>query len=150
MTDKGFKNELARALARPDIDQLRASLAAYYDWSVRNLGRQTDDWPDELDFWFDQGRDSDRGLALVMLAAASYDDPDFLALVAAGLLENLLQKPTSELLQRVASEARKTARFRWMLDVPFRHAITPDARSVIDDAVGDMDCDGPLPPRPWA
>nr|WP_166175379.1 hypothetical protein [Altererythrobacter segetis] len=145
MSDKSFDSELARALARPDIDHLRASLAVYYEWIDRREG-----FPDELEIWFDQGKDSDRGLALVMLAAATYDDPDFLALVAAGLLENLLQKPSNELLQRIVSEARKTARFRWMLDVPFRHAIPAGVRSAIDKAVGDMDCDGPLPPRPWA
>jgi hypothetical protein len=109
---------------------------------------------DDLDEWmvpsYDRLLDEDMAIALVILAAAGSDDPEFLALVAAGLLENLLNHPSDEILERVATEARKTARFRWMLSGVYNHAIKhEDARKIIAKAVGDVCLDDPLPPRPF-
>src|SRR5215217_4013728 len=121
MADKYFFNELQRALARPDIDELKRQLGTYHRYSNA-------DWPEEAKADVDavmcaHWDDPDRGLAYVVLAMAEYDDPEFLSLMSAGLLENLLQNPTPEFVDSVATEARKTARFRWMLGIPFRHAI---------------------------
>lgn len=149
MSENAFENELARALARPDIDWLNKVVAEYHEWSARRGDEH--DWSDELDAWFEADRDPDLALALIILSAAKYDDPQHLACVAAGLLENILKNPSVEILDRVTAEACRTARFRWMLDVPFRHAIPdPNVRAVVNQAVGNMSCDGPLPPRPWA
>lgn len=148
MSDKSYFNELQRALARPDIDNLREQLGTFY----RHTGSN---WPDEVDSDMDavmcaHWPDPDRGLAYLALAMAEYDDPEFLGVMAAGLLENLLQDPTAEFLERIATEARKTERFRWMLGIPFRHAMPDRVWEKIEDYV-IKDVDGtPLPPRPFA
>ena len=148
MADKSFSNELQRVLARPDIDQLRGHLATYHNHTGT-------DWPDDVaeDMNFVMAAhwdDPERGFAYVILAMAEYDDPNFLGLISAGLLEDLLQSPTPELLERISAEARKTERFRWMLGIPYRHAISDRVwasfgKYVIDDRRGK-----PLPPRPFA
>lgn len=151
MTNQGFSNELGRALARPDADQLKAVLAVYHDWSAR--GGTDKDWEDELDLWFGADQDPDVGLALVLLAAATYDEPEFLALVAAGLLENLLQRsnrPSEEFLGRVLDEARRTERFRWMLSGVNRTGMISDQAVAIKRAVGRLTMDQSLPPKPFA
>ena len=148
MPDKAFFNELQRALARPDIDELRQHLDTYHQYSGT-------EWPDEANDHMDSvmtadWHDPDRGLAYLALAMAEYDDPDFLGLMSAGLLENLLQDPTPEFLERIATEARKTVRFRWMLGIPFRHAIPdPVWQKIKDFVIKDVD-NTPLPPRPSA
>ncbi|RYY09182.1 MAG: hypothetical protein EON55_18880 [Alphaproteobacteria bacterium] len=91
--------------------------------------------------------DPDLGLALVTLCASMYDEPDFLFLVSAGPLEDILRKPDQNILARVVAEARKSARFRWMLTGIFLHAISDVTRPVIVLAIGTMTDADPLPPR---
>ena len=147
MTEKSYSSELQRVLARSDIDKLRSQLATYYKHSAT-------EWPDEVNQDMDAVMDAysddpERGLAYVVLAMAEYEDADFLGLMSAGLLENLLQDPTPDLLDRIATEARKTARMRWMLGIPYRHAISARAWQKIKDYV-IQDVDGtPLPPAPF-
>lgn len=97
--------------------------------------------------------DPDKALAYVMLAAANYDDEDFLALIGAGLLEDILRDPSAEFLHRIVDEGRKTPRFRWLLSVPYRVAISEKAWDAIspfritgDHEEPERDC---LPPRPF-
>lgn len=150
MNKKTFSNELERALARPDIDQLRKSLETYQQWSDHS----SKEFPDEIEMWFDSGDDFDRGLALVMLAAATYDDARFLCLVAAGLLEDLVKNQLSaapERRERVLVEPRKTPRFPWMLSCVWTTSADEATKAAIAKAVGKTSCDNdPLPPRPWA
>lgn len=147
MVDKSFNSELAKTLARPDVENLRGALQVYHNWDHRG-----DDFPDEVGLVMDSYRhDPEMALAFVMLAAATYDDPEFLGLMAAGLLEDLLRNPSAEILERILTEARKSARIRWMLSIPYPHAIEPEAaRRAIAVAVNGMTGDDPLPPRPWA
>lgn len=158
MSDKGFANELARALARPDVEILRRSFQTYYDWTKHRSEETEDDWPDGLDLWFDD-EDADKSLALVALAMASTDDEEFLILVACGLLENILShRPAIDgvplppaLLNRIVVEARRTPRFRWMLSAMRTSGMPEDEARLIAEAVGRVSCEtDPLPPRPWA
>ena len=94
--------------------------------------------------------DPERGLAYIALAMAEYDDSEFLELMSAGLLEDMLQDPSPELLGRVVAEARKTARFRWMLGIPFKHAIPDRVWARLEGlTIADVDTT-PLPPPPSA
>lgn len=154
MSDQAFGSELSRAVARPDVEELRRSVSIYHDWSMR---RSNGESPEEIDVWFCSD-DPDRSFALIMLAAANYDDEEFLALVAAGLLEDLVrnkagERPSpDEVIDRIAVEARRTARFRWMLSGVWMVAdVKPAHAEKIRSAVGaaNMNTD-PLPSRPWA
>jgi len=157
VSEQGFSNELARALARSDVEQLKAVLALYHDWSDR-VGKpghpDHDVFPDELNVWFNADQDFDQGLALVILAAATYDEPKFLAGVAAGLLEDLVtpDRPLAdEYRERIVDEARRTARFRWMLSGVWTNSADIYTKRAIVEAVGNVDCNRhPLPERPWA
>lgn len=91
--------------------------------------------------------DPERGIALVALSASMYDEPDFLFLVAAGTLEDILRKSGRDIIDRVVAEARKNPRFRWMLTGIFLHAISDDARPHIVEAIGSMTEADPMPPR---
>jgi hypothetical protein len=153
-----FTDELKRALGRDDIDYLKRCLDVYYSWNQKSGKDKEDDWSDELDIWFTND-DADQGLALVMLAAAQYDDADFLCLVAAGKLEDILChdpairgfRLADEFINRIVTEARRTARFRWMLSGVWTHSMPHDQAKTIREAVGDADCNvQPLPQRPWA
>ena len=157
MTTKSFENELARALARPDLDELRTSLSVYYQWT-KPARRRDDDWPNGLDLWFNFDK-SDRNLALIALAMAAYDDEEFLILVACGLLESTLFQElahsglplSNEFLDRIVVEARRTPRFRWMLSAMWTSGMPPEKAQKIKEAVGTASCEtDPLPPRPWA
>lgn len=150
MSEKSYFNELQRALARPDIDELRQHLDTYH----RHTGKDAD-WPDEADAHMEavmcaHWGDPEIALAYVVLAMAEYDEPDFLGSMSAGLLEDLLRQPTREFLDRIITEARKTARFRWMLSIPYPHAM-PDWvwERVKEFVLEDVD-NVPLPPRPVA
>ncbi|MGT2513295.1 DUF6869 domain-containing protein [Sphingomonas panni] len=96
--------------------------------------------------------DPEKLLAYVVLGAARSDDPGFLAVLGCGPLENILRNPSPELLDRIVAEARKSVRFRWLLNCPFRIAIAPSAW----DAIARFRITGPhaapaadhLPPRP--
>jgi hypothetical protein len=160
LSNKQFTNELDRALARPDIDELRKSVDVYCEWSRRHRERGGDDndWPDGLDLWFED-RDRDRSLALVALAMASSDDEEFLIGVACGLLESTLSHApaidkiplSAEFLERIVVEARRTPRFRWILSAMWTTGMPQHEVKVIADAVAGASCEtDPLPPRPFA
>src|SRR3954447_24831994 len=122
MAEKAFSNELERALARPDADKLVRQIDAYIGHEHRG-----GNWPEEIandleEVLMSGDDDPDKALAYVMIAAARTDDVGFLAFIGAGPLENALRDPSPEFLARVADEARKTARFRWLLSVPFKIA----------------------------
>jgi len=150
MSEKSFSNELGRALSRPDAVHLARHIQVYYD----NYRAGQPEWSDEeseaLSAIMNASLDDpDKTLAYVMLAAANYDDGDFVGYVACGLLENLLRNPSNEILDRVVAEARKTPRLRWMLSIPFQHALAPEALEAIKPFLVDADQER-LPPRPSA
>lgn len=151
MTRTSYSDELMRALARPDVAELRGAVQAYFEYS-RLSGKERDcflaKYEAGIEKFFATHDDTDLGLALVMLAASMFDDPDFLFLVAAGPLEDILRKPGIETIDRVVAEARKTARFRWMLTGVFLHAISDLARPRIAAIIGTMTENDPMPPRP--
>jgi hypothetical protein len=150
MADKSFANELDRALARPDADELARHIQVYHDNFRGGLRESREADAEALEAIFNASLDDpDKTLAYVMLAAAQSDDDEFLGFVSCGPLENILRKPSEDILNRVVSEARKTPRLRWMLSIPFPHALAPEALEAIKPLLVDADKE-PLPPRPWA
>jgi hypothetical protein len=152
MSDKTFFNELQRAQARPDAAQLTRDLEDYYQFNRDVTGGETyegvegGNYAAVMDAHWD---DPQRGLAYLALAMRRYDDAMFLGVLAAGLLEDLLDDPTPEMLHRIITEARKTPRFRWMLSGVWLHAIAERARTAVERAVGDWSIEQPLPPAPF-
>ncbi|MGY4396226.1 hypothetical protein ACVWZA_001399 [Sphingomonas sp. UYAg733] len=133
MSAKTNSSELERALARPDADQMRQQLLAYAGYETEGAGA----WPDELADDFDEiitchFDDPEKAFAYVIIAASQSDDPAFLALMGCGNLENVLRDPSLDLLDRIVAEARKSARFRWLLSNPFKVAIAPRAWEAIE------------------
>ena len=151
MDDKSFISELHRALARPDTESLTRDLEDYFQFSF-DAGKLRASSPESGNFAavMDADRDDpERGLAYLALAMQKYDDPAFLGLLAAGLLEDLLRDPTPEILARILAEARKTPRFRWMLSGVWLHVIAERARGPVRGAVGECRLELPLPPAPY-
>ena len=150
MKRSSYSDELIRALARQDAADLRKAIEIYYDY-YRTDGKGKEALPDShsatIDAFYLTCDDPDRGIALAALSASMYDDADFLFLVAAGPLEDILRKPSRDIIERVVAEARKNARFRWMLTGIFLHAISGDARPHIVAAIGPMTEADPMPPR---
>ena len=128
-----YSDELERALARPDADRMRQQLLAYAEYDAKGAGH----WPDDLadDFseiiscHFD---DPEKALAYVVIAASQSNDASFLGLMACSNLENVLFEPKPELLERIIAEARKSARFRWLLSHPFKVAVADQAWEAIE------------------
>jgi hypothetical protein len=128
-----YSDEVERALARPDADKMVKQLDAYADYFARGAG----EWPDEYadDFGeiitchFD---DPEKAFAYVILGASRTDDPVFLAQLGCGPLEDVLENPSPELLDRIVAEGRKSARFRWLLSHPFKVAISERAWEAIE------------------
>jgi hypothetical protein len=154
MTDKAFSNELQRTLARPDIEDLQRQSRVYYEHFKRGFHEESDHNADDIDtVYASSGDDPDKALAYVLLAAANYDDPQYLAYMGAGLLEEILWDPSAEMLERIVAEARKTPRFRWMLSVPYQTAIAERAWAAIEPlrlTPGNQEPgEIPLPPRPF-
>ena len=131
MADKTYSSELERALARADAPDLKRQTRAYYEYYLRDFETGEDENTADIDAVNDSEADPDRALAYVVLAASTYDDPQYLAFIGAGLLENLLDDPSEEFLERIVAEARKAARFRWLLSVPFKVAISERAWEAI-------------------
>lgn len=133
MSEKTYSDELERAAARPDADQMRLQLLAYAKYGNKSAGRWPEDVASDIDeiitCHFD---DTEKAFAYVVIAASQSDDPEFLALIACANLENVLRDSSSELLGRIVAEARKSARFRWLLSHPFKVAISPKAWQAIE------------------
>src|SRR5688572_9067246 len=151
MTEKSFSNELDRALNRPDISELIRQIELYHAYSHPDLRHWPDELAEQLNGVLMSGCDDpEKGLAFVMLAAAKYDDREFLFLVSAGTFENLLVDPNSDILCRILEEARKSPRIRWMLTGVYLHAIAERARGPVSEVINGWTEDQPTPPRPWA
>ena len=148
MTDKTFSDELERALARPDANKLVHQIDVYIEYDRSGARDWPDDIADDLGEVLGSGFDDpDKALAYVMIAAARTDDPEFLGFMGASILEDTLVNPPPEFIERVVEEARNSARFRWMLGVPYSHVIAERVWERIEVfAVEDID-NTPLPPR---
>jgi hypothetical protein len=100
---------------------------------ARHFARSDDDSPDYFNeimtCHFD---DPEKALAYVVIAASQSDDAAFLGYLGCGPLEDILHNPSPELLERIVAEARKSARFRWLLSNPFKVAIAPRAWEAIE------------------
>jgi hypothetical protein len=148
-----YLDELQRARGRSDVDALQRVLAEYYEWhgafARKRAGEEVDDSDLVIDPILHDASDADRSLALVVLAMATYDDPLFLGLIAAGPLEDILSVHGDDILARIVTEARHTPRFRWMLSGVSLHSIKPENVDAVAQAVRTMTIDGDaLPPRP--
>ncbi|MES1984104.1 MAG: hypothetical protein V4461_04030 [Pseudomonadota bacterium] len=132
MGRKRYSDELERALARRDADQMCRDLDAYADHHERG-----GEWPEEYAEAFGEiiscfHDDPEKAFAYVILGASRSDDAGFLGLLGCGPLEDLLDDPSDELLERIIAEARKSARFRWLLSHPFKVAIAQRAWEAIE------------------
>lgn len=132
MGKSGYSDELERALARPDAGEMCEQIDAY----AIHFGL-SNEWPEEYADAFEQiitsfDDDPDKAFAYVIIATARSDDAAFLGLMGCGLLEDMLHDPSSELLDRIVAEARKSGRFRWLLSNPFKVAIAPRAWEAIE------------------
>lgn len=152
MGSSSCNDELERALARPDAEQMCRALDEYAIYCESGF----DEWPDELEDAFEDiiscfHDDPEKAFAYVIIGVSRSDDPKFLGLLGAGPLEDILDDPSDDLLERVVAEARKSARFRWLLSHPFKVAVA--AR--VWDAIEEFRITGPheepsddkLPPR---
>jgi hypothetical protein len=133
MSHKGYSDELQRALARSDADKMVRQLDAYGRYFDQGAG----DWPDDdandfTDIVTCHHDDPEKALAYVVIAASRSDDPRFLGYLACGPLEDVLRDPSPELLERIVAEARKSARFRWLLSHPFQVAVADRAWDAIE------------------
>lgn len=68
----------------------------------------------------------------MVIAASRSDDPEFLGYLGCGPLEDVLRDPPAELLDRIVAEARKSARFRWLLSNPYKVAVPARVWSAIE------------------
>lgn len=135
MSGKSFTNELQRALARPDAEKLIRQIDAYGAYATSGYG----EWPDHLSDDFDEiiscgciDPDPDKALAYLAIAVDRIDSAGFLNLMACGVLEDLLGTSSSKIIERVVAEARKSARFRWMLSSPYKVAVSEQAWQAIE------------------
>lgn len=150
MTRSTYHDELMRALGRPDVGELQTAVSSYHTYSeLKGKEREAyfNECPAPLELFFSTADDPDLGMALVALSASMYDDAHFLLLVAAGPLEDILGKSSREVIDRVVAEARKNARFRWMLSGIYLHAVSDEARPKIAAAIGTVTDSDPVPPR---
>ena len=131
MGKSGYSDELQVALARSDAQQMCEQIDAYAahyegEWPAK----YADDFTEIITCHWD---DPDKALAYVILAAARTDDAAFIGMMACGPLENILCKPSSEMLDRIVAEARKSARFRWLLSHPFKVAVSSNSWDAIKE-----------------
>jgi hypothetical protein len=132
MAKQELKRELQRALARPDSGVMAKQIDAYIAYDAKGGG----EWPDEHADDFSEiiscvFHDPEKALAYVVIAAARTDNAEFLALMGCSNLEDVLREPSAELLGRIAAEARRSARFGWLLSHPFKGAISKRAWEAI-------------------
>ena len=133
MSDKSFSGELERALARPDAEKLVRQIDAY----AAHIASGDGDWPEKFVDDFGEILDShwediEKALAYVVLGANRSDDPDFVNLLGCGTLEDILRNPTDEMLDRIVAEAKRSPRFRWMLNSPYEVAVSKTAWKAIE------------------
>jgi hypothetical protein len=132
MPDESFSSELERALA-PDVEKLIRQIDAY----AAHIATGDNEWPEDHadDFCeiLDSHRDDvEKALAYVVLGANRSDNADFVNVLGCGTLEDILRSPTDELLDRIVAEARRSPRFRWMLNSPYEVAVSKAAWKAIE------------------
>jgi hypothetical protein len=148
MNEQDFSSELERALARPDVDKLTRQIDIYVEHMKSGVDGWPDDISDDLGEVLTSGHDDpEKALAYLVIAAARTDDESFLGFMGAGPLEDALETPTRQFLGRIADEARRSKRFRWMLSVPYREAVSDDAWHAIKDLATYDTRIKRLPPR---
>lgn len=121
-------SELNRALAREDAQSLIRQVDAFADYFVRDA----DDWPDEHadDFGLVLSSfygDCEKSIAYTVLAAARSNHVGFLGFIGASLVESVVSDASPALLKRMVAEAKRSKRFRWLLDCPYQIAFSPPA-----------------------
>ncbi len=152
MSDEAYRDELERALARPDADQLCRQLDAYAKYFQNGGG----EWPEEFAVGFSEINscyhdDPEKAFAYVILGASRSDHGGFLGILGCGPLEDVLEDPSEELLKRIVAEARKSSRFWWLLSHPFEVAVAARAWDAIErfriTGPHEEPADDKLPPR---
>lgn len=130
MSKNSFTDELARAKARPDYHEMSGHVAAYERFAASEF---EDEEAGIIAEHIDDARwnDADKALSYVAMCVDQSESESFLGFVGAGILEDLLRKPSAAFLDRVVAEARKTPRFRWLLSVPYKVAISKEAWAAI-------------------
>lgn len=133
MTDSGYTDELERALARSDADVLFRQIDAFIDYLDAGAG----DWPEHHSDDFSEMtasgyEDPEKALAYIAIAVSRADDAEVLAYFGCGQLEVLLRDPSTDVLERIVAEARKSARFHWLLSNPFKVALAERAWEAIE------------------
>ena len=134
MSENSYLSELERALARPDADRMCRQIDAYAKYYRSD---ETGAWPEEYAEDFGEilschHGDPEKAFSYVILGASRTDDAGFLAFLGCGPLEDVLDDPTDELLERIVTEARKSNRFRWLLSHPFKVAVSDSAWLAIE------------------
>lgn len=151
MSGKGYSDELERALARPDAPQMCRDLDANAEHHERG-GEWMEEYAEAFSEIISCYHDNpEKAFAYVILGASRSDNAGFLGLLACGPLEDVLDNPSGELLERVIAEAQKSDRFRWLLSHPFKVAVAPRAWDAIEKfritGPHEEPAAGRLPPR---
>ena len=148
MRHPSIPSEVERALGRADIEKLRTVITEQFKWNLaEDENQDTADLP--LDPIIFDSSDPERNLALVAVAMATYDDPSYLGLVSAGILEDIFfmeNHVPDELLERIATEALRNPRFRWMLSGMYLDSFRPEYRELVQRLTDGVSLDDPLPP----
>ena len=156
---KRSESELARALARPDIEHLRAAVHAWHQYYVFAFNggtreRPQREIPEELEppdfryFGYPRELAHDHIIACMMIALAETEDENFLSFWAWGDFWNMLHDADRTMLARIEGEARRTPRFRWMLAHLHLHGV-PKVQEMLEQARRGAPSDGKMPPAPW-
>jgi hypothetical protein len=151
MTDHTPLTEVERAFRRVDIDHLRAVVAEQFAWN-QALDADTDAAALPLDPIITETDDLELSLAMVAVAMASYDDPSYLGLVSAGILEDIFfmeNHVPDALLERIESEAERNPRFRWMLSGMYTDSFRPECRELVHRLTQGVSLSDPLPPMEY-
>ena len=148
MTNQSLSSEVERAFCRADIEKLQRVITEHFEWHVAfDAGRDIEDLP--FDPIITDPSDPERNLALVAVAMAAYGDRSYLGLVSAGILEDIFfmeNHVPDELLERIATEALRNPRFRWMLSGMYLDSFRPECRELVQRLTDGVSLDDPLPP----
>ena len=129
-----YSDELQRALSRHDAGRMLEQIDAYADYFAGGAGEWPDDNSDDfLEIVTCHHDDPEKAFAYVILAASRSDSAEFLGQMGCGPLEDVLREPSPELLERIVAEARRSARFRWILSNPFKVAVSAEAWAAIEE-----------------
>ena len=151
MAETEYANEIERALARSDADKLCRQIDAY----AAHHASGESEWPENLSEDFSEivacYDDPEKALAYVVLGISRIEDVSFLGFLGCGPLEDILDDPSPELLERIVAEAHRSPRFRWLLSCPFKAAISEKAWEAIHEfritGPHEEPADDTMPPR---